>query len=229
MAKDKSSFVLYSDLIHLVEQLPDETAGQLLKTILEYVNDRMPEPKDLTLRIAFEPIKRQLKRDLKKYEKSKTRRSAAGKLGGIKSAEARASKAKQNEANPSNASISQPMLETSKQSQANQAVTENVNVNDTVNENVIKTKSYALTFPHGSEEFLKLWGDWVEYREAIRKPYQTFSAQQIELQLLGGYSEAVATQMISNALKNGWKNIRPLDPVPTQPQAGTPGPKKLGA
>lgn len=84
MAKEKASFVLYADLVHMVEQLPDETAGKLLKTILDYVNDRNPEPHDLTLKIAFEPIKHQLKRDLKKWEKRAKRARENGKLGGRK-------------------------------------------------------------------------------------------------------------------------------------------------
>lgn len=212
MAKDKCSFVLYSDLIHLVDQLPDETAGQLLKTILDYVNDKNPEPKDLTLRIAFEPIKRQLKRDLKKYEKTKARRSEAGKRG----AEAKASKSKQTQAGPDFAKQTQANVSPAKSDQANQAVTDNVNDTVNVTENVIKSKSFVLSFPHKSEEFVGLFGEWVEYRAAIKKPFETFSAQQIELQTLGGYSEQAAIQMIKNAIKNSWKNLRPLDMAATQ-------------
>ena len=36
MAENKKSFVLYCDLIHTVEQLPDEVAGKLFKLILNY-------------------------------------------------------------------------------------------------------------------------------------------------------------------------------------------------
>lgn len=82
MAKDKKSFVLYADFLNTVSKLNDNKAGKLFKTILEYVNDMNPEVNDLLIQVAFEPIKLQLKRDLKKYENTKQKRSEAGKLGG---------------------------------------------------------------------------------------------------------------------------------------------------
>ena len=82
MADNKKSFLLYTDLIHTVNQLPDDKAGQLFKHILSYVNDQDPQTDDLITKISFEPIKQQLKRDLKKYEKICDRNSSNGKLGG---------------------------------------------------------------------------------------------------------------------------------------------------
>ena len=81
MAENKKSFVLYCDLIHTVEQLPDDVAGKLFKLILNYTNDNNPEVDDVLLSVAFEPIKRQLKRDLKDWEHQKQKRSEAGKKG----------------------------------------------------------------------------------------------------------------------------------------------------
>jgi hypothetical protein len=81
MAENKKSFVLYCDLIHTVEQLPDDVAGKLFKLILDYTNDNNPEVDDVLLSVAFEPIKRQLKRDLKDWEHQKQKRSEAGKKG----------------------------------------------------------------------------------------------------------------------------------------------------
>lgn len=92
MATDKKSFVLYADNYGLIKQLPDDVAGRLLKHIFAYVNDENPVSDDLLLNIAFEPIKMALKRDLKKYEQIKEKRSLAGK----KSAEQR----QQNSTNP---------------------------------------------------------------------------------------------------------------------------------
>jgi len=79
MAENKRAFVLYTDLIHTVKQLTNEKAGKLFKHILSYVNDENPVTEDLILKIAFEPIKQQLKRDLKKYEQKKIQWSNAGK------------------------------------------------------------------------------------------------------------------------------------------------------
>ncbi len=101
MAENKKGFLLYCDLIHTIEQLPNENAGELFKHILRYVNDLNPETDDLVTRISFEPIKQQLKRDLVKYRETSGERSEAGRLGGIKSGETRKANAllsKQNEA-----------------------------------------------------------------------------------------------------------------------------------
>ncbi|HEX8575786.1 MAG TPA: DUF6291 domain-containing protein [Flavobacterium sp.] len=81
-ADEKKSFVLYADLLNLVSQLPDETAGKLFKVILQYVNDVEVCIEDLLLKVAFEPIRAQLERDFAKWDKIKIRRSESGKLGG---------------------------------------------------------------------------------------------------------------------------------------------------
>lgn len=92
MAENKKSFVLYSDLLSVVKKLvlqdrqnKTNYGGELFLHILEYVNDENPIPIDFIIEMAFEPIKMQLKRDLKKYELIKEKRSLAGK----KSAELR--------------------------------------------------------------------------------------------------------------------------------------------
>lgn len=115
MADNKKSFVLYADLIHTVRKLPPDKAGELFLTILEYVNDLNPTASDPLVDIAFEPIKHQMKRDLKKYEATKEQRAEFGRRGGL----AKASK--------SQAKASLP-----KQDLANVAD----NVNDTVTDNV---------------------------------------------------------------------------------------------
>ena len=68
MAEGKKSVLLYCDLIHTVNKLPDETAGKLFKHFLAYINDLNPSTDDLLVEIAFEGVKQSLKRDLKKYE-----------------------------------------------------------------------------------------------------------------------------------------------------------------
>lgn len=79
MATEKNSFLLYCDIIHTIEKLPDVDAGQLLKHILRYVNDKEPVTENPLVEIAFEPIRQSLKRDLVKYENIRTRNSANAK------------------------------------------------------------------------------------------------------------------------------------------------------
>ena len=84
MAENKKSFLLYCDLIHTVEKMEDEKAGQLFKHVLRYVNDKDPVTDDMLIELVFEPIKQQLKRDLEKYRKIVERNRANGRKGGRK-------------------------------------------------------------------------------------------------------------------------------------------------
>jgi len=81
MADNKKSFLLYCDLIHTVKKLTDEQAGKLFKHTLEYVNDKDPVTDDIITDLCFETIRQSLKRDLKKYEKIRQKKSEAGKKG----------------------------------------------------------------------------------------------------------------------------------------------------
>lgn len=84
MADNKKGFVLYADNKSMIDMLSDEQAGKLMKIIFQYVNDENPVIEDALLKIAFEPIKLQLKRDLKKYEKTKEIKSIGGRMGNLK-------------------------------------------------------------------------------------------------------------------------------------------------
>ena len=128
MAEGKSSFVLYSDLIHTLKKLTDVQRGQLMLTILEYVNDLNPVVTDPVIDVVFEPIKQQLKRDLKKYEYKKKQWSNAGKA----SAKARKNKRKQT------------LTGVNKRQQTSTVSTVNDNVNVNVNVNVIKKEQFII-------------------------------------------------------------------------------------
>lgn len=152
MAENKKSIIIYCDLIHTVNELSDEEAGKVFKHLLSYVNDLNPEPPDRLTQIVFEPIKQQLKRDLKTWEKKKGSRSMAGKIGGLASAEARV---KQKQAIVEFASNIQAKASKANDGQANQAVTDNVNVNVNVNGNVTdnvkeRKETFFSDFPNSS-------------------------------------------------------------------------------
>ena len=85
MAEGKNSFVLYTENKEVFDCLTDEQAGKLIKHIFSYVNDENPILEDKFIEIGFIPIKQHLKRDLKKWEGIREKRSIAG----IKSAEKR--------------------------------------------------------------------------------------------------------------------------------------------
>jgi hypothetical protein len=121
----KKSFVLYADQREIFEELSNEDAGKLIKHIFAYISDENPESDDKILRLAFLPIKTQLKRDLKLWDEKKQLRSEAGKKGGL----AKSSNAKQSLAKPSNATNDLANLAVN--------VNGNVNVNDINKETLI--------------------------------------------------------------------------------------------
>lgn len=129
MAENKKSFVLYADMLKSIEHLTYEEKGILLTHLLEYVNDMNPVLTDRLILTAWKPIELQLKRDLKKFEEVKEKRSLAGK----RSAELRALKIdEQAEANSTS-------VESVEQTATNP--TDNDNDNVTVNDNVINNNT----------------------------------------------------------------------------------------
>jgi hypothetical protein len=127
MAKDKKSFILYTDQSGVFNQLPDEIAGKLIKHIFAYVNDENPISEDLIINIAFEPIKQSLKRDLKRYEEYVDKQSVNGAKGG------RPKKANETQ-------ITQPFFDKPKKA-------DSVSVSDSVNDNVNKRKRKVFIKP----------------------------------------------------------------------------------
>ena len=80
MATDKKSVLLYCDIIHTVDVLTDEEAGKLFKHYLRYINDLNPCSEDRLTALLFEPIKQNLKRDLKKWESKSLKNSESAKM-----------------------------------------------------------------------------------------------------------------------------------------------------
>jgi len=124
MAKDKTSFILYCDQQGVFNKLPDEIAGKLIKHIFAYVNDENPPCDDLLLTIAFEPIKTQLKRDLRKYDDYIEKQKFNGAKGG---------RPKKDE----ETQITQPFFQEPKKAD---------NVNDNVSDNVNDKKKQRDVF-----------------------------------------------------------------------------------
>lgn len=139
MAEGKKSFLLYSDIQHVVTKLTDVEAGQLFKHLLAYVNDEYPTPPSYLIEIAFEPIKQSLKRDLVKYSGIKENRSLAGKIS--------AEKRKQIATNSTS-------VESVEQTSTNPTVNDNVNDNVIIDKSIIENKEILMR-----EKSKKLWDE----------------------------------------------------------------------
>lgn len=144
MAENKKSFILYCDVDEIIKDLPNEVKGQLFQLIIDYVNDKNPQPTDLLLKTAFAPIKAQLKRDLLKWEEIRAKKSAAGKASADKR-QHKSTRVESVEHNPTDSTVN---------------VTDNVTV--TVNDNVNVNHNKPLK---GREHFEHL-------KSFFSKPYQ---------------------------------------------------------
>lgn len=172
MAENKKSFLLYANIIHTVKKLSKEQVADLFLTILEYVNDNDPVVNDIAVDLVFEPIKQQLKIDLKKWDEKIAKYSSAGRSGGLKSGEARRSNASKNEAKRSDAS----------HGEAIEAVNDNVivNVNDNVNNDVIRDHSQKIEneIQYTIEHCLTIAlndNRWVQANKATRNDLEAFN------------------------------------------------------
>lgn len=95
MAENKKTFIFYSDWINIVNEMPDSDAGQLLKHILAYVNDKNPETINPLVKLAFGHMKPMLKADLIKWSGIRERRKEFGKKGGLAKAKQKLANGKQ--------------------------------------------------------------------------------------------------------------------------------------
>jgi len=207
MAKDKKSFILYADQLEHFEDLTDEEAGQLIKHVFRYVNDKKPEAPNRIIQVAFNPVKQQLKRDLKTYECTKDERSKAGILGNLKKYnldlfdKVVAEKLTIDEA--------QSIAKTRKASQSDKVVANlavNVNVNDNVNDISFKKETKEiLTIP---ENLKLIWDLWLEYRKAKKiKNYAGAKFEQMAIDKLIKLSQGnpiTAKKIIDESITNSW-------------------------
>ena len=196
--ENKKSFVLYADLIKSIEHLTYEEKGILLTHLLEYVNDMNPVLTDRLILTAWKPIELQLKRDLKKFEEVKAKRSVAGK----RSAESRA--LKNDEQTPTNSTS----VESVEQTPTNPTDNDNDNDNDNVtdNDNVINSNNInfdkLLSFLNS-----KTGRNFKVINKTVKGKYLA--------RLKDGYSKQDILDAISNSIKSDYhkgENFKYLTP-----------------
>lgn len=142
---DKKSFIIHKDSLSILDEMDDIQAGKLFKAIKAFQMSEDIELDPLT-KMAFIPFRNQFIRDNEKWDGESATRSEIGRIGGLKSAEARRTKTKQIEASAS----------AFNQNQANQPVNVSVSDNVSVKENDIEKRK--LKFASTLEPFLNLYG-----------------------------------------------------------------------
>lgn len=199
MAKDKNSFLLYCDIITMVEQLPDDKAGLLFKHILNYVNDKNPITEDLVINISFEPIKQALKRDLKKYESICNRNKTNGLGGGRPKNPEEPKKPSGLFGNPE-----EPKKPDSDSDSDSDIESEKEN------------KEYDFIDPL----FLESFNLWMKYKKDRKEKYRNLDSEKAFYRKLIRYSKGspeTAKLIIEESMANNWAGIFELKANSQQP------------
>lgn len=183
MAKNKKSFILYTDSKRLVNKLPDDVAGRLFKLLFSYVSDENPKIDELLLDVSFEHFKTHLKRDLKKWSRGSDTRIDKARKAGLASA-----KKRQLEATKSNSVV-----------KSSTKSTVSVSVSDSVSDNV---NNILL-----EKETKELFNNWIDYRIEIKKPIKSAKtlialANKIKL---NGFTESEI--IINKSIENQYQGL----------------------
>ena len=148
---DKNSFLMYVDWNDMIEELDDQSRGQLLLAIMRYQSGAELPEMDIGAKVAFAQIRNQFRKDEEKYSRTVANRSAAGKLGGRPKANVSAEKQKK-----------QMLLEESNTKQTEAKKADNDNVNDNVlKENTLKgakEKRFAPPTPENVRGYCREMG-----------------------------------------------------------------------
>jgi hypothetical protein len=78
----KKSFVFYDSWGEVFEEMTDEEAGKMIKTMIIYHREKTVNNMPLTLRLAFALIKNQMDADREKYDDICEKRKQSGAKGG---------------------------------------------------------------------------------------------------------------------------------------------------
>jgi hypothetical protein len=209
MATDKKSFLLYCDLIHTVDQLTNEQAGDLFKHILKYVNDLDPQTDNVITRIAFEPIKQALKRDLLKYESIRQRNSENARKRWDATAYDRIPNDTKN--------------------------ADNDNDNDNDSDNDIKDnkgdlvnskkemKEQQTPRPAMKPEYANTFDLWFQYKQEKRQGYKKTGMEQFIKTMESRYTAEQFAKCVEYSITQNYqgvfepKDLHKAEPVPTKP------------
>lgn len=145
----KSTFVVYTDWIDMIEELSDADRGVLLLAMMRYqLGMEIPEmEKGSGPRVAFAQIRKQFEKDDEKYNEICQKRREAGKAGGRPKVEEKEKVSEESKCFSQKAS----------ESKAKQNNPDNDNVND--NDNEKQNKKHSCT-AEATALFERLWAEY---------------------------------------------------------------------
>ena len=187
--------------MHTFEHLTNEQRGEIIMWILRYTNDLNPKPLNGLLQAVVEPIKQQLKRDLKKFEGSKDKKSEAGKLGNLKKWHPDLYKDVTNKKRTLEDSLIIAKNRTATNLVAQVAVTDTVTV--TVKDKVIDSKEIGEVKPSHLPSFL----NWLEYRKEIKRPIKAKSTLKALVKVFNKNSVTCCEWVVNHSIENNYQGL----------------------
>jgi hypothetical protein len=194
---------MYVDWFDTIKHLPNEQLGDLIRHVYDYVIDGTLVDVSNPLFFVFNPIRLQIDRDSNAYDKIREQRSIAGKI----------SANKRKELNPVNEGATNATSVNSVQ-QSSTALT--VNVNDNVNDTVIKRKrqSKEPPFDFRSVSYFKdssineLFYEYLDSRVKNKQPVTELVIERIVKKCKSTFPTAsMFKQALEDTIEHGWKGI----------------------
>jgi len=187
---DKNNFLMYKDFKSTLDLLTDEQAGKLIKSVFNYVDNRIePNFKDGMLVVAFNILKTQLERDFKAYKKRVLASQENGKKGGRPTKPIKPSGLIDNLDKP------------------RKGDRDSVRERDSVS--VIEKKDKKPVVYFENEKLNKLFNDFLKLRKQL-KAKNTDRAITLLTNELNKYDDNIKIQMIEKSIMNSWKSVFPL-------------------
>lgn len=168
--ESKKSFLIYNDLKLTLDKLPNDLAGELFKMIVDFANDKDPKTESLVVEIAFCQVKAQMIRDSKSWSEKSKERSYSGRLGNLKKHHEDLYNAVKEGIMDLEKAEETAKHRIAEKSTANTAVTDTVNVTDTVKDNDKENNKPPTAFNFFNSLILlgaekKLVNEWIAVRK----------------------------------------------------------------
>jgi hypothetical protein len=155
---NKKSFVLHVDSLLILDDLTDEQAGKLIKSMLSYYRDESIEGLDQLTKIALRPFINQFSRDSKKWEERAERSRINGLKGG---------RPKTQEVTNKPSGLSGLNKEPKEPVSVNVSVNDNVNVNGNVSVSEKTISKAKALLPDLNQNVFEVFDYWIN---TMQKP-----------------------------------------------------------
>lgn len=193
----KDTFILRTEWYDAISELDNESKANILDNLFYYHSNNQDKIilNNLSVKLVWKLIEPNLQRNINQYDKRRETSIENGKKGGRP----------KNLSKPKKPIKTKPNQSTTK-TKPNEDVYDNVN--EDKNDNVDnKTFNVKTDLSYVDDYMLSLWGEWLDYKDEIKKQYKTQRGANTGYTKLIKYSEnniVLATAIIQNSIEHSW-------------------------